>query len=108
METAIQAFERRAAALIADLGQATPAAEWKSPTDEELEILERLANDAGLSVEVIGSGKKRRCRIEVELEASCPAASSTSPPTATAGGATPNSGAGYSASSTAVSNSTLA
>merc|ERR1711937_793185 len=44
-ETAIQAFERRAAALIAGLGPAQPAAEWKAPSDEELEILHRLARD---------------------------------------------------------------
>jgi ATP-dependent RNA/DNA helicase IGHMBP2 len=92
-ETALQAFERRAAALLSGLGPNQPAAEWKSPTDEEMEILERLAGDAGLPAPIIvGSGKKRRCRIEVQLASESPAASSTAPaesatPAAAAGGA---------------------
>lgn len=67
-ETALQAFERRAAALIDSLGPGQPVAEWKAPTDEEKQILQRVAAEKGLELLFVGSGKKSRCRVEVEVE----------------------------------------
>jgi len=85
-ETPLQAFERRAAATIKGLGGAQqPAAEWKAPSSVEQEILERLAGEAGCEFSVIGSGKKRRCRVEaaaVPAEATAPEATAAAAPVA--------------------------
>ncbi|CAE8582241.1 unnamed protein product [Polarella glacialis] len=81
-ETALAAFERRAAALLDSLGPAQPAAEWKAPSEEEFAILLRLARPRALKLTEEGSGKKRRCRLEVAClpqdAASQPQASSSS------------------------------
>ncbi|CAE7719937.1 IGHMBP2, partial [Symbiodinium sp. CCMP2456] len=79
-ETALEAFERRARDLLASLGPGQPVAEWKSPTDVEVEVLQRLAGfppkvehavcyfvagDLQLEVSEAGSGKKRRLQLKV-------------------------------------------
>eukprot|EP00930_Biecheleria_cincta_P004590 TRINITY_DN105506_c0_g1_i1.p1 TRINITY_DN105506_c0_g1~~TRINITY_DN105506_c0_g1_i1.p1 ORF type:complete len:1124 (-),score=248.83 TRINITY_DN105506_c0_g1_i1:317-3688(-) len=64
-ETVLDAFERRARSLLASLGPQQPAAEWKAPSEEELLVLSRLAAEMGLRLDEEGSGKKRRCRVQV-------------------------------------------
>eukprot|EP00929_Paragymnodinium_shiwhaense_P010582 TRINITY_DN11534_c0_g2_i7.p1 TRINITY_DN11534_c0_g2~~TRINITY_DN11534_c0_g2_i7.p1 ORF type:complete len:1008 (-),score=307.70 TRINITY_DN11534_c0_g2_i7:199-3222(-) len=68
-ETALQAFERRAAALLDSLGAANIAAEWKAPSEEEMEVLRRLVAARDLQLTTSGSGKKHKCRIELQGEA---------------------------------------
>eukprot|EP00445_Apocalathium_hangoei_P028724 CAMPEP_0203935742 /NCGR_PEP_ID=MMETSP0359-20131031/73440_1 /ASSEMBLY_ACC=CAM_ASM_000338 /TAXON_ID=268821 /ORGANISM="Scrippsiella Hangoei, Strain SHTV-5" /LENGTH=1115 /DNA_ID=CAMNT_0050865629 /DNA_START=66 /DNA_END=3413 /DNA_ORIENTATION=- len=63
-ETPLQAFERRAAGTLQSLDAGSPAAEWKAPSAEEREILQRLADEHGLALSFIGGGKKGRLRIE--------------------------------------------
>lgn len=81
-ETALEAFERRARDLLASLGPGQPA-EWKSPTDVEVEVLQRLAGDLQLEVLEAGSGKKRRLQLKVLSEPAKTAAEKSAP------GATP-------------------
>ncbi|CAE7260210.1 IGHMBP2 [Symbiodinium pilosum] len=69
-ETALEAFERRARDLLGSLGPGKPAAEWKAPTDEEVEVLHRLAGDLQLEVVEGGSGKKRRLQVQAPPSAS--------------------------------------
>ncbi|CAJ1458896.1 unnamed protein product [Effrenium voratum] len=61
-ETAIEAFERRARSLMQSLGPGKPA-EWKAPSEEEKDILQRLASELQLETEEEGNGKKRRFRV---------------------------------------------
>jgi len=83
-ETVLQAFERRARGLLESLGPQQLAAEWKNPTDEELSVLSRLAKELDLVLSEEGSGKKRRCHLQVknlpETSQASAASSSSAPP----------------------------
>eukprot|EP00928_Gymnodinium_smaydae_P010815 TRINITY_DN14075_c0_g1_i5.p1 TRINITY_DN14075_c0_g1~~TRINITY_DN14075_c0_g1_i5.p1 ORF type:complete len:1165 (-),score=301.36 TRINITY_DN14075_c0_g1_i5:79-3573(-) len=86
-ETVLEAFERRASATLATLSAEQPAAEWKAPSEAEYEVLQRLAAAKGLQLSTVGSGKKRRCRVEGDWPA--PAASAKSTEASSAGGYPP-------------------
>merc|ERR1712232_100599 len=55
-------------ATIASLGPSQPAAEWKAPSEEEQKVIASIAESRGLEFSVTGSGKKRRCRVELSAE----------------------------------------
>ncbi|CAK9043567.1 unnamed protein product [Durusdinium trenchii] len=75
METAIDAFERRAKSLMSSLGPGK-AAEWKNPSEEEAELLKRLAGELKLRVVEDESKKSRRFQVQAPSAEAAPTAES--------------------------------